>query len=192
MNLPNQITIFRIFLAPVFLLLLLLPIPHSYFWAAAVFGLAGVSDSLDGYLARRNKQVTTFGKLMDPVADKLLTTAALLAFMRFGWCDVWLVLLVLAREFLVTSVRMVASAQGVVIPANVWGKVKTVSQVITTLLILLLAEAARGFEGLSWFRDTAHFGLVSGALLWVTAILAVASGVIYVWDAAKVIKFNMK
>ena len=192
MNIPNQLTIFRIAVTPVFLLLLLLPVSYNYFWAALVFGLAGISDSLDGYLARKNKQVTTFGVLIDPVADKLLTTAALLAFMLFGWCDIWLVLLVLAREFLVTSVRMVASAQGVVIPANIWGKVKTVSQVVTTLLILLLAEAVQSFGFLDWLAEGARFVWVSSGILWATAILAVASGATYVYNAAKIINFNTK
>jgi len=192
MNIPNQLTILRIALTPVFLLLILLPVQYRFFWAALVFGLAGISDSLDGYLARKNKQVTTFGKLVDPVADKLLTTAALLAFLRFGWCDIWLVLLVLAREFLVTSVRMVASAQGVVIPASVWGKVKTVSQVVTILLILLLAESVKSFGFPAWLGEGTPFVRVSSGLLWMTAVLAVASGAAYVWEAAKVIDFNVK
>lgn len=192
MNIPNQLTILRIALTPVFLLFLLLPVPHRFFWAAVVFGLAGISDSLDGYLARKNKQVTTFGKLVDPVADKLLTTAALLAFLRFGWCDIWLVLLVLAREFLVTSVRMVATTQGVIIPANVWGKIKTVAQIVTVLLVLLLAESVASFGFPAWLGNSTHFAWVSGGLLWMTAILAVASGAAYVWNAAKVVNFNTR
>jgi len=190
MNIPNQLTVLRIALTPVFLLILLLPLPHHFLWAAAVFAVAGITDSLDGHLARKHKQVTTFGKLIDPVADKLLTTAALLAFLRFGWCDIWLVLLVLARDFLVTSVRMVASAQGVVIPANVWGKIKTVSQIVSILLLLLLAEA-QSFGIPAWLTQS-RFVWVSGGLLWFTAVLAVASGAVYVWNAAKVINFNTK
>ena len=191
MNLPNQLTLLRIILTPIFLLILLLQFPFHYLAAAAVFGLAGLSDFLDGHLARKNKQVTTFGKLIDPVADKLLTTAALLAFLHFGWCDVGLVLLVLAREFLVTSVRMVASAQGVVIAANVWGKVKTVAQIVVILLILVTAQAVESFSFLSFMRG-APFVWFSEILLWITCAFALFSGLGYVSKASKVIDFNMK
>jgi len=191
MNLPNQLTLLRIILTPIFLLILLLQFPFHYLAAAAVFGLAGLSDFLDGHLARKNKQVTTFGKLIDPVADKLLTTAALLAFLHFGWCDVGLVLLVLAREFLVTSVRMVASAQGVVIAANVWGKVKTVSQIVAILLILVAAQAVESFRFRSFMQGT-PFVWFSEILLWSTGILALVSGIAYVSKASKIIDFNMK
>ncbi|MDR3314022.1 MAG: CDP-diacylglycerol--glycerol-3-phosphate 3-phosphatidyltransferase [Oscillospiraceae bacterium] len=192
MNWPNRLTILRIALTPVFLLFFLLDLPHRFFWAAAVFALASITDFLDGYLARKHKQVTAFGKLTDPVADKLLTTAALLAFLQLGWCDIWLVLLVLAREFLVTSVRMVASAQGVVIPANIWGKVKTASQMVFILLLLLLAEAAQRFDFLSWLREAAHFTLLSEILLWLTTAMTVISGITYVYSASKIIDFKAK
>jgi len=191
MNLPNQLTLLRIILTPIFLLILLLQFPFHYLAAAAVFGLAGLSDFLDGHIARKNKQVTTFGKLIDPVADKLLTTAALLAFLHFGWCDVGLVLVVLAREFLVTSVRMVASAQGVVISANVWGKVKTVAQIVVILLILVAAQAVESFGFLSFMQGT-PFVWFSEVLLWSTGILALVSGIGYVSKASKFIDFNMK
>ena len=191
MNLPNQITLFRIILTPIFLLVLLIPFPFHYLAAAAIFGLAGFSDFLDGHIARKHKLVTTFGKLIDPVADKLLTTAALLAFLHFGWCDIGLVLLVLAREFLVTSVRMVASAQGVVIAANVWGKVKTVSQIVAILVILVAAQAVESFRFLSFMRG-APFVWLSEILLWITCVFALFSGIRYVYEASKVIDFNMK
>jgi len=192
MNLPNQLTVLRIVLSPVFLLVLLLPLEHSYFWAAAVFAIASITDFLDGHLARKYKQVTTFGKLTDPVADKLLTTAALLAFFHFGWCDVWLVLLVLAREFLVTSVRMVAGAQGAVISASIWGKVKTVSQMVSILLILFLAESVQSLGFPAWLGEGTRFVWFSETLLWITAILAAISGAGYVFNAAKRIDFNTK
>jgi len=191
MNLPNQITLLRIILTPIFLLVLLLQFPYHYLAAAAIFGLAGLSDFLDGHIARKNKQVTTFGKLIDPVADKLLTTAALLVFLHFGWCDVGLVLAVLAREFLVTSVRMVASAQGVVISANIWGKVKTVAQIVVVLLILVAAQAVESLGFLSFMQGT-PFVWFSEILLWSTGVLALVSGVGYVSKASKFIDFNMK
>ncbi|MEG1180205.1 MAG: CDP-diacylglycerol--glycerol-3-phosphate 3-phosphatidyltransferase, partial [Oscillospiraceae bacterium] len=128
MNTPNKLTIFRMLMTPIFLAAILIDVPHRYLWAIITFSIAAITDALDGKLARKNNQVTVFGKLTDPVADKMLTTAALLAFMELGLCNIWIVLIVLTREFAVTSIRLVASAEGIVIPANMWGKIKTVSQ----------------------------------------------------------------
>ena len=116
--------------------LLIEQIPFSCLWALVVFIIASVTDFLDGYIARKYNMVTDFGKFMDPLADKMLTTAALLAFMHLGLCNIWIVMTILTREFLVTSFRLVASAQGVVIPAGIWGKVKTVSQMVFSIVIM--------------------------------------------------------
>src|SRR5690554_2655999 len=123
MNTPNKLTIFRMVITPVYLAVFLMEsLPHRFLFAALVFSIGAITDALDGKLARKNDQVTIFGKLADPVADKMLTTAALLAFMSMGLCNIWIVMIILTREFAITSVRLVASAQGVVIPANIWGK----------------------------------------------------------------------
>ena len=111
MNLPNKLTVSRMITAPLFLLVVMMSFPHKDLVALIIFALSSVTDALDGRLARKNDQVTVFGKLLDPVADKMLTTAAFLAFLKLGLCNIWVVMIVLTREFAVTSVRLVASAQ---------------------------------------------------------------------------------
>jgi CDP-diacylglycerol--glycerol-3-phosphate 3-phosphatidyltransferase len=154
--------------------------------------MASISDALDGYLARKNNQVTNFGKFLDPIADKVLTTSALLAFMSMGLCNIWIVMLVLTREFAIASVRMIAASNGVVIPANVWGKIKTVTQMVFTILIMLLGEAYYIVEmkHIDLFSRLPDLSLVSNGLLWVTAIFTVLSGVVYLIDSRKIIDFT--
>lgn len=189
LNLPNRLTLIRMFLAPIYLALMLIEFPYHYLAALAVFSIASITDMLDGKIARKRNIITVFGKLLDPLADKMLTTAALLAFMREGWCSIWIVMIVLTREFAVTSVRLVASAQGVVIPANYWGKAKTVSQMVFTIIIMLFAQLETSF---SIFANAGWFTLsrVSNIMLWITAILTVVSGVTYFVDSKKLIDFS--
>ncbi len=186
MNTPNKLTIFRMVMTPVFLAAIIMDIPHRYLWGIITFSIAAITDALDGNIARRKNQITVFGKLTDPVADKMLTTAALLAFMQLGLCNIWIVLVILTREFAVTSIRLVASAQGVVIPANIWGKVKTVSQMTFTILIMLLKE----LEYIGLIPTTAPLALISNILLGITAILTVVSGAIYIIESSKIIDFS--
>lgn len=186
MNLPNKLTVLRIILTPFYLAAMVIDFDYHYLVAAIIFIVASVTDFLDGKIARKNNLVTTFGKLCDPVADKMLTTAALLAFMQLGICNVWIVMIVLTREFLVTSFRLVASAQGVVIAAGIWGKLKTVSQMVFSIIIML---GIHFVEPLGWDFET--FSLVSNILLWITAILTVISGIKYLVDGKKVIDFSM-
>ena len=121
MNLPNRLTVIRIILTPVFLGLFLSELEQHFLWGLIVFAVGSFTDFLDGKIARKNGIVTVFGQLADPVADKILTTAALLAFMQFDLCNIWIIMIVLLREFTITSFRLVATAQGVVIPANIYG-----------------------------------------------------------------------
>lgn len=187
MNTPNKLTVLRMFLAPVFLAVFLWEgLPFHYWWAVLVFSAAAVTDAVDGRLARKNDQITVFGKLLDPVADKMLTTAALLGFMQAGLCNIWIVMIVLTREFAVTSVRLIASAEGVVIPANIWGKLKTVSQMTFTILIMVLAAV----QELGALPAAFPLTLVSNILLWITAVLTVISGVIYLMRSTKLITFT--
>ncbi len=189
LNLPNKLTVIRMFLAPVYLALMLIEFPYHYLAALAVFSIASITDLLDGKIARKRKIITVFGKLLDPLADKMLTTAALLAFMREGWCSIWIIMIVLTREFAVAGVRLIASAQGVVIPANYWGKAKTVSQMVFTIIIMLLAEIDASFNV---FANTGWFTLarVSNMMLWITAVLTVVSGITYFVDSKKIIDFS--
>lgn len=187
MNLPNKLTIFRMILTPVFLALFICEsLPHNYLWGAALFAVGSVTDFIDGKIARKYNQITVFGKLADPVADKMLTTAALLAFMKFGLCNIWIVMIVLIREFAITSFRLAASAQGIVIPANVYGKLKTVSQMVFTIVIMILGELSY----LKLLPVSFNLPLVSNALLWLTAVLAVISGVIYIKQSVRLIDFS--
>jgi CDP-diacylglycerol--glycerol-3-phosphate 3-phosphatidyltransferase len=158
----------------------------TLFIGLAVYALGCITDFLDGKIARKYNLITTFGKLADPVADKMLTTAALLALMNEGLCSLYIVFIVLTREFAVTSVRLAASAQGVVIPANIWGKAKTVSQMVSTILIMLLMAV----NSTGILPESFPLSIISQVLLWITAVLAVISGIIYIKDGVKQIDFS--
>jgi CDP-diacylglycerol--glycerol-3-phosphate 3-phosphatidyltransferase len=157
-----------------------------------VFSIGAITDAFDGHLARKNNQITNFGKFLDPIADKVLTTSALLAFMELGLCNIWIVMLVLTREFAIASVRMVAASGGVVIPANIWGKIKTVTQMVFTIIIMFLGEAYYVVENQysEIFSRLPDLSLVSNGLLWITAIFTIVSGVIYLVDSRKIIDFT--
>lgn len=138
MNLPNKITLFRVVMIPVFLVLLLVPgISYGNYFAAAVFIIACLSDALDGYLARKNNLVTNFGKFMDPLADKLLVCSALICFVELSYMPGWVVVVIIAREFIISGFRLIASDNGVVIAASYWGKFKTVAQMIACILLIV-------------------------------------------------------
>lgn len=138
MNLPNKITIFRVFMIPVFLVLILVPsIPYNNILACVVFVVACLSDFLDGYLARKLKLVTNFGKFMDPIADKLLVCSALICFVDLKYMPSWIVIIIIAREFIINGFRLIASDNGVVIAASYWGKFKTTFQMIACILLIL-------------------------------------------------------
>ena len=193
LNVPNILTIARIFITPVFLAVILMDnLPHKFLIACIIFSIGSITDAIDGHLARKNNQITNFGKFLDPIADKILTTSALLAFMSMGLCNIWIVMLVLTREFAIASVRMIAAAGGVVIPANIWGKIKTVSQMVFTILIMLLGETWEILSNTNkvLFEKLPDLSLVSNGLLWITAILTVISGIIYLNDSKKIIDFT--
>ncbi|MEG1994555.1 MAG: CDP-diacylglycerol--glycerol-3-phosphate 3-phosphatidyltransferase, partial [Oscillospiraceae bacterium] len=138
MNLPNKLTVLRICLIPLFLFFLYCNfIPHNFLIALVVFGAASFTDMLDGKIARKHNLVTDFGKFMDPLADKLLVISAMIAFVGLNLASSIVVIIILAREFLVTSLRLVAANSGVVIAADKWGKYKTVSQMMWVSYIML-------------------------------------------------------
>lgn len=189
LNTPNKLTVSRMLITPVYLAVMMIDIPHRFLISAVIFSIAAVTDAIDGKLARKKNEITVFGKLLDPVADKMLTTAALLAFLKLGWCNVWIVMIILTREFAVTSIRLIASSQGIVIPANIWGKLKTAAQMTFTIVIMLLAEADGLFHIFSekglWTQSS-----ISNILLWITAVLAAVSGAIYIMKSRKLIDFS--
>lgn len=137
MNLPNSLTLLRIILIPIFVIILLVRIPYGDYFAAVIFIIATLTDSLDGYLARKWKQVTKLGIVLDPIADKLLITAALIILVELGRIQGWIAIVILGREFAVSGLRIVKAEEGIIIPASKLGKIKTVSQIIAVLLIIL-------------------------------------------------------
>lgn len=185
MNLPNKLTLVRILLVPVFMLfaggVLLAYQPAGYFLAGVVFAVASFTDFLDGYLARRWHLVTDFGKFADPLADKLLTTTAFLYMMKDGVCSPVVLTLILAREFAVSGVRMVAASApgGKVIAANWWGKIKTVLQMVT-ILVYYFGLGTLSLGG-SMAANQAFYW-VSKGLCWLVALVTVLSGAQYIWQ----------
>jgi len=137
MNIANKLTLLRVLLIPVFMFFLLSDIENGTFIALIVFVVASFTDFLDGYLARKLNLVTNFGKFVDPLADKLLVTSAFLCFIKLDKISVWIVFVILAREFIVSIFRAVAAADGIVIAASYFGKFKTVTQMIAIILILM-------------------------------------------------------
>jgi len=166
LNLPNALTALRIFLVPLLVVVLLTRADHHVFLGAGIFGLAALTDYLDGYFARRRNQVTRVGILLDPLADKLLTAAAFLSLVELGAVPAWMVMIVLGREFAVTGLRNVAAGRGVLVPASVLGKGKMIAQVVCILLLLL----GRRYPVLQ------APGLLA---LWVVVVLALVSGADY-------------
>lgn len=184
MNTPNKITVLRIFLVPVFLAVFILDIPYRWFISLGIFAIAAITDAIDGNLARKNNLVTVFGKFLDPIADKMLVTAGLLGFMYEGLCNIWIVLAVLIREFVISSLRMIASAQGVVIPANIFGKVKTVMQMVSFIVVMLIC----GVNSIVTLPFS--IPLVSNILLGASALMGIVSAVIYYNQSRSVIDFT--
>jgi len=186
MNLPNQLTLLRVLMIPLFILALMaLPYPMGPLVGAAVYALASITDALDGHLARKNNQVTDFGKFLDPLADKMLVISALVILQHMGLIHPIFTVIIIARELMVTSIRLIAaSSEGKVIAAGWWGKAKTVTQMISTILLMvepvLLGEAEFKWNipllcGASP-ETTALFGTI---LLYAAVALTIISGVDY-------------
>jgi CDP-diacylglycerol--glycerol-3-phosphate 3-phosphatidyltransferase len=164
LNLPNVLTVARILLVPVLVAALLVETPYGDTIAAIVFALAAITDGLDGYIARSRRAITTFGKVMDPIADKLLITAALIALVSLDRVAAWVAMVIIAREFAVSSLRVAAAQQGAIIPASVLGKVKTVTQVAAVMALIAAPDTDA-----AWVQ----------ALVYVTVVATVGSGVDY-------------
>ena len=138
MNTANKLTLLRVVMIPLFLLVLYLDVPGANYWALAIFVIASLTDTLDGYIARHYNQTTDFGKFMDPLADKLLVMSAMVWFVEVGWMPAWACFVVIARELAVTGLRLVAVEQGLVIAAGKSGKVKTASTMVCICLLLAI------------------------------------------------------
>lgn len=137
MNLANKLTLIRIFMVPIFMMFLLHQIQYGQHIATFIFILAAITDSLDGYIARKRNQITNFGKFMDPLADKLLVSAALISLVSMGKISPWFVVIIISREYTISVLRAVAASEGIVIAASVWGKFKTIFQIIAIIFLLM-------------------------------------------------------
>ncbi|MGM0411223.1 MAG: CDP-diacylglycerol--glycerol-3-phosphate 3-phosphatidyltransferase [Bacillota bacterium] len=174
MNLPNKLTILRILLVPLLMFFLFLSNDFPQFsmiLALITFVLAALTDSLDGYLARKYENVTKFGKIVDPLADKLLISAALISFVELGEISAWAAIIIIGRELAITGLRVVAASEGVVISASKWGKSKTVLQ-ITAIIILMLDPHIINFP---WN--------IENIVLWAAVLMTIYSGYIYFRNA---------
>lgn len=186
MNLPNKLSTARIIMVPVIVAFMLLPqVPHHYLWAMLLFALASYTDHLDGRIARTKGLITTFGQFLDPLADKVLILAALICFVKLDLCNIWLVLIIMIREFAVTSLRLVAVESGKVIAANNWGKTKTVSQIAAVFLVLLL-QCLMEFGVFSAGMVPAVL-VVNNVLVGISCVFTVISGAVYIRQNAAVI-----
>ena len=168
MNLPNKLTIFRVILIPFFVFFLLAPYFPEYgkYIATAIFIVASLTDMADGKIARKYNLVTNFGKFMDPLADKLLVCSAMICLVEIDRLAAWIVIVIIAREFIISGFRLVASDNGIVIAASYWGKFKTVSQMF--MIIVLIADLGGVFD------------IVGTVLIWLSLILTVVSLIDYI------------
>lgn len=184
MNLANKLTILRIFLVPIFLVFIAVKgIPYGTFIATAIFILAALTDKLDGYIARSRNQVTTFGKIMDPLADKLLVTAALVSLVEFQIIPGWAAVIIIAREFAVSGLRTVAASEGIVIAASWWGKLKTVIQIVAIILLLFKVNIITTYGWSQTIGGTVFlsnfFDVVPEIMLYIAVVITLISGIDY-------------
>lgn len=192
MNLPNQLTVARLLLSFIFVAFLSLEdVPHSRTAALFAFVIAAITDFLDGYLARRDNLITNFGKLMDPLADKVLMCAGFVLLTRLELIPAWIVVAILTREFLVTGLRLLASAEGVVLAAENLGKYKTTIQIVTVIYFLFFLAAREPlFGGLKPLFDAFYLGpnYLGQALIWASLVLTIWSGTSVVWRNRKLLR----
>lgn len=202
MNLPNKITISRILLVPIFMIVLFLPIPYANLIAALIFVIAAATDGIDGHIARSTNQVTNFGKFLDPLADKLLVTSALIALVGQMKLPSWVAIIIIAREFIVTGLRLIAVNEGKVIAAGMSGKIKTVTQIIATVLLLIdptvlnVSDAFlinKTFALISGFAGQplmAIIGILANVMVYVATFFTIYSCVVYIKQNIDVLKLD--
>lgn len=185
MNTPNKLTIGRIIATPFFMAALMIDFPFHYTAALILFIAASLTDMIDGKMARKYNMITDFGKFLDPLADKMLTTAAFLGFIKMGigWQVTWIAFIVLFREFLISSLRLVVvSSGGKVIAANMWGKCKTVSQMAGIIFALFCYVLTDDF-GIGGAVFSGVCNIIISILFWISAVLCIISGAIYLLES---------
>ena len=193
MNLPNKLTLLRIILVPFFIATILIDFPLHYLVSGIVFGIASVTDSLDGRIARSQNLVTDFGKFADPLADKILVISALVCFLQTGLLGAYgaiPVVVVLFREFAVSGIRLVAASSGKVVAANIWGKIKTVSQMVGIASIFAMQSILEIMNLLNYsVKGLSEIFLVIGiTVVWISTLFTIISGVIYIKDNSSFLK----
>lgn len=192
MNTPNKLTLLRIILVPIFIAVLLInSIPHHFLIAIIIFAAASFTDMLDGKIARRTGAITDFGKFADPLADKILVMAAFICFVQLGISNAVVAMVILSRELTVTSIRLVASSKGKVIAANYWGKVKTVSQMVSILVVLTSNYILEllSIKNISLnFNIESLFSLISDISVYLSVLLTLISGIVYLYQNREIIK----
>ena len=186
MNTPNKLTMLRLILVPFYAFFLLMPsIPHHFLIAFIIFAAAAYTDHLDGKIARKKNMITDFGKFADPLADKVMIVAALACFIQLDITNAVVLIIIVTREFAVTSVRLAAADKGKVVAANKWGKAKTISQIVSVLVIMfmyyILELHKLGIITLGSYDTTEFwFGVTSDILMWISVVFTLISGVIYI------------
>ena len=195
MNLPNKLTLLRIIVVPFFIIAMLVNFPFHYLVAGCIFGIASVTDTLDGKIARSRNLVTDFGKFADPLADKILVLTALVCFLQVGLLGSFgaiPVIIVLFREFAVSGIRLVAASSGKVVAANIWGKIKTVSQMVGISVIFamqVVLEVLNAMKISTGFVSEVFYYIGNG-LIWLSTLFTLISGIIYLKDNIGFLKDN--
>lgn len=196
MNLPNKLTIFRIILVPIMVIIPFLGIdekwmgiPVQWLIIDLIFVIASITDKLDGYLARKNNQVTTFGKFLDPIADKILVVSALIILVERGTIPAWIPIIIVFREFLVSGYRLIASqSNGKVIVANKWGKLKTVTQMVAIILTLIDVNPIGSIFTSSLTGFNFVLNLLDTLLMFLCVVATIFSGYEYLKDGKDILK----
>ena len=195
MNLANKLTMLRIFLVPLFLIFIAVQdIPYGTFIATFIFIIASLTDQLDGYIARSRNQVTNFGKFMDPLADKLLVTAALISLVELQVVPAWATVIIISREFAVSGLRTIAASEGKVIAASMWGKVKTVTQIAAIIALLLQVNVGTSkylislVESSEIIKQFIKYG--PRFILFIAVLMTIISGYDYFKKNIKIINSN--
>lgn len=199
MNLPNKLTLFRIILVPIMVIVSFFDIPGSFLGISTtmwimelIFIIASITDKLDGYLARKNNQVTNFGKFLDPIADKILVVAAMILFVEMGRLPAWIPIIVIFREFAVSGYRLIAvQNSGKVIAANIWGKLKTVTQMIAIILMFLTTQPYFAFVNSALtYMTTGDFvmNILASIFMTISVIATIFSGYEYLKGGKDLLK----
>ena len=197
MNLANKLTILRVILIPFFVIFAFVSIPGEFLGLTtseiimiAIFAIAAITDKLDGYIARKYNMITTFGKFLDPLADKLLVNTALILLVGMGKIPSWITIIIIAREFIITGVRLIAVEDGIVIAANIWGKIKTVTQMIAIILLLIDRNVFFAFISNKLLGFELIINILSSVMISIATIATVFSLIVYLKDSKDVILKN--